>query len=298
MSMRQDAAPSIPSVGQADAELPEAHTAASQRRRAGIMLLLPPSETKSTGGSGLALDTARLSFASELTAARRQTIGWLTQLCRDPDAAAQALRLTARQARSLEDDRDLAEAATKPALQRYTGVLYDAIGEQTLTPQMRAWLSDHVLVQSALFGLISLGDEIPAYRLSAGTRKSVYDLSAVWHEPCAAVLHRLLADGATVIDLRSKAYAALAPLPKHPRAHVVEVVVRDEDGRHRPLNHFNKKSKGAFTRALAECAEERAAEAMGAESDQSLLVSAADRIGARLICGGEGADWLLEIREE
>ncbi|MCD7101015.1 YaaA family protein [Pseudoclavibacter sp. 13-3] len=259
------------------------------------MLLLPPSETKSAGGDRPSLDMTRLSFASTLTAARRQTIHWLTQLCADPDSAAQALRLTVRQARALQDDRHLDTAATTPAVQRYTGVLYDAIGEQTLAPPMRSWLGAHVFVQSALFGLISLSDEIPTYRLSAGTRKSVYDLNAAWHEPCTAVLQRRLAEGATVIDLRSKSYAALAPLPEHPHAHVVEVVVRDEDGRHRPLNHFNKKSKGAFTRALAECADERAADAMVVDNDRSLLAAAADRIGARLICDGEGADWLLEI---
>jgi cytoplasmic iron level regulating protein YaaA (DUF328/UPF0246 family) len=55
-----------------------------------------------------------------------------------------------------------------------------------------------------------------------------------------------------IIDLRSEGYAALGPTPAREHVHYVRVLARDENGRTRALNHFNKQAKGLFTRALIE----------------------------------------------
>ena len=56
------------------------------------------------------------------------------------------------------------------------------------------------------------------------------------------------ADPSFVLDLRSESYVALGPVPGSVSSAYVRVVT--EHGR--ALNHFNKKSKGLLTRALAE----------------------------------------------
>jgi cytoplasmic iron level regulating protein YaaA (DUF328/UPF0246 family) len=53
----------------------------------------------------------------------------------------------------------------------------------------------------------------------------------------------------TVIDLRSKAYAQLAPIPEELNSYEVEVVSEDAKGVRKALNHFNKQAKGSFVRA-------------------------------------------------
>jgi cytoplasmic iron level regulating protein YaaA (DUF328/UPF0246 family) len=55
-----------------------------------------------------------------------------------------------------------------------------------------------------------------------------------------------------VLDLRSEGYADLGPLELSPERVYVRVMARGADGETRALNHFNKKTKGAFTRALVQ----------------------------------------------
>jgi cytoplasmic iron level regulating protein YaaA (DUF328/UPF0246 family) len=52
-----------------------------------------------------------------------------------------------------------------------------------------------------------------------------------------------------IIDLRSKAYAELAPLPDEIEHYSVTVEVEYPDGSRRTLNHFNKKAKGQLVRS-------------------------------------------------
>jgi cytoplasmic iron level regulating protein YaaA (DUF328/UPF0246 family) len=58
-----------------------------------------------------------------------------------------------------------------------------------------------------------------------------------------------------LLDLRSEGYVALGPASGHPERYFLRVVTETEDGRSRALNHFNKKAKGEFTRALLENGE-------------------------------------------
>lgn len=53
-----------------------------------------------------------------------------------------------------------------------------------------------------------------------------------------------------MLDLRSKDYAALAPLPAG-IGYALHVVQRGDDGAVRALNHFNKAAKGDLVRRLA-----------------------------------------------
>ncbi|GAA1689032.1 peroxide stress protein YaaA [Microcella alkalica] len=213
-------------------------------------LILPPSETKRDGGAaGSCLDLTALSFP-DLTDARRDVLDALASLLSDDEAAARALKLSARAAdRELARDRAVRATPTMAAMDRYTGVLYDALGASVLSPSARARAHRHVLVHSALLGLVGAGDLLPAYRLSHDSRLPGLALKRHWSAANAAVLASL--DG-PILDLRSEGYAALGPLPERDDALFVRVVSIGEDGAARALNHFNKKGKGAFVRDLLE----------------------------------------------
>lgn len=209
-----------------------------------MKILLPPSETKRPGGSGAALDLDALALP-ELRAQREAVVDALVQLAADPDRSQRVLKLSARQLGDIEANRMLRSAPTMPAVDRYTGVLFDALDAPGLDAAARRWLGQHVLIHSAPFGPIGALDPIPAYRLAAGTSlPGIPPLRRHWAEATGAAL----SDLGFVLDLRSEAYVALGPIPAATPAAYVRVVT--EAGR--ALNHFNKKAKGELVRALAQ----------------------------------------------
>lgn len=211
-----------------------------------MRILLPPSETKRDGGADVALDLSALSF-SALTPIRAEAATAVVALAREPEHMMRALKLGPRLAHEVERNRALLDSPTMPAIDRYTGVLFDALDAATLDAEARAYAADHVVVHSALFGPLGAMDPIPAYRLSHDSRLPGVRLKARWREPIAAVLE---ADTGVVLDLRSEAYVELGPAPVHADAAFVRVVSVDGNGRRRALNHFNKRAKGLFTRAV------------------------------------------------
>lgn len=249
-----------------------------------MLFLLPPSETKCAGGSNLNIGLVALSFGA-LNPARDAVLAALTQLCTDEPSAIKALKLGAKQHHEVQTNLGISSAPTMPAILRYTGTLFDAVNGRGLkgTPtefnqldadQLRR-AREMVLIQSALFGLVDSTDLIPEYRLSAGTSLPGLNLKKLWAEAHLAVWPRI--SGEIVIDLRSKAYADLAPIGEGIESHSVEVAVEQPDGSRAPLNHFNKKAKGQLVRAalLAETSPqtladlERCAKSAGLTLEQS-----------------------------
>lgn len=212
-----------------------------------MQFLLPPSETKRDGGANAPLELDRLSFPS-LTDARRAALAALSSLCVDGEAAARALKLSATAAPpELARNRAVEQSPTMSAIERYTGVLYDALGVAEWRGAARERASQHLIVHSALFGLVRADDPIPAYRLSCDSRLPGPTMRARWSALNAEVLASL--EG-PLIDLRSESYAALGPLPDRRDAVFVRVVAVGADGVARALNHFNKKGKGEYLQTL------------------------------------------------
>lgn len=211
-----------------------------------MLILLPPSETKRDGGDATARLTQRALGFPALAPARRVALAALEELSRDPESAMRALKLGPKLAHEVERNRRIRRAPVLPAIDRYDGVLYDALDAASLPPAARAFAHEHLAIASALFGLTRALDPIPAYRLSADSRLPGVSLSRLWAEPVAA---ELASARGLVLDLRSEAYSALGPAPRHGAAVFVRVV-SDDGGRRRALNHFNKAGKGRLVREL------------------------------------------------
>ncbi|MGW9114742.1 YaaA family protein [Microbacterium sp. NPDC055683] len=215
-----------------------------------MLVLLPPSETKRPDGDPVPLDLSRLRLPS-LGQLREQAVAALVALSQDEDEAVRVLKLSSRQRGAVEVNRVLREAPTMPAVDRYTGVLYDALSAGSLDESARGWLAAHVLIQTAPLGPVGAGDAIPAYRLAAGARlPGLPPLRRHWSEATTSAL-RDAALGGLVVDLRSKSYVELGAVPDDLPGVYVHVVA-EEDGAVRALNHFNKKAKGLLVRRMAE----------------------------------------------
>jgi cytoplasmic iron level regulating protein YaaA (DUF328/UPF0246 family) len=211
-----------------------------------VLVLLPPSEGKAAGGNGPPLDLAGLSFPS-LTPARERVVAAVGRAAREHrDAFRAALGLRASQEHHLDDDAGLTSSPTLPALERYTGVVYDQLGYATLRGPARRRANASLVVASALLGLVRPLDRVPAYRLSGGTSvPGLGGLPGVWRPALEA---ELAAQRGPVVDLRSGAYVALGAAPD-----AVQVrVLRETGGRRTVVSHDNKWTKGRLARALCE----------------------------------------------
>nr|BFF10836.1 peroxide stress protein YaaA [Microbacterium flavescens] len=215
-----------------------------------MLILLPPSETKRTGGRARPLDAASLALPS-LAPQRAAVIDALVALSADEAEAARVLKLGRTQLGEVAVNAALREAPTMPAVDRYTGVLFDALDAASLPAVSRRWLGAHVRVHSAPFGPIGALDPIPSYRLGASASlPGLASLRNVW---ASAVTAALAAEQPRfVLDLRSEAYVGLGPVPASVPSLYVRVVAEAEAGAVRALNHFNKHAKGALVRRLAE----------------------------------------------
>jgi len=212
-----------------------------------VLLLLPPSETKRQGGSNLTIEQVHLSYG-QLNEARELVLEDLLKVCKSKPKAAKVLKLSPKQLGEIDLNLGIKTAPTMPAYERYEGTLYKAIDTASFTSHEVEMMRSHVLMQSALFGLISATDRIPWYRLSAGTALPKVNLKKIWKEHQPAAWARLV--DTPIIDLRSKAYVDLAPIPEEIDSYWVEVVAEDSKGQRRALNHFNKTAKGEFVGAF------------------------------------------------
>ncbi|WP_308116569.1 YaaA family protein [Leifsonia poae] len=177
----------------------------------------------------------------------------MASLSRDREASIRALKLGPKQAAEVDRNREIPKAPTMPAIERYTGVLYDALDPGSLSVDARAFAHTAVAVHSALLGLVAADDLIPAYRLSFDSRLSLdKDVPTLKKRWAPAVGKVLAARPGLILDLRSEGYAALGPAPLREHVHYVRVLARDAGGAVRALNHFNKQAKGLFARALIE----------------------------------------------
>ncbi|OCB13491.1 hypothetical protein A5717_13510 [Mycolicibacterium porcinum] len=212
-----------------------------------MIVLLPPSETKRTGGDG---PPVRLDILSspKLTPLRQSLIDELVALAADPPACRTALGISASQDAEIERNAALWQAPTMPAIERYTGVLYDALDIGSLRGAAATRARARLAVGSALFGLLRADDPVPAYRLSASSKlPGQPGLSRRWRP----LLEPVLADIAAhelIVDLRSGSYAGLGRIPDAVR---VQVLAEHADGHRTVVSHFNKAHKGHLARALA-----------------------------------------------
>ena len=212
-----------------------------------MLVLLPPSETKVSGGEpGTSLDLSQLSFAAQ-NPVRSALLQQVVKLSADETAALSALKLGPKGAPEVQRNQEALRSPVMPALERYTGVLFDALDVHDLEPVPRAWVEDTVAVFSALFGLLRAFDPIPAYRLSFDSKLSGGPLATQWAQVTKEVWEQV---PDFVLDLRSEGYRKLAPVPPG-QGVFVSLVKEGPVGSRKAVGHANKSAKGTLVRSLA-----------------------------------------------
>ena len=241
-----------------------------------MLVLLPPSEGKTAARRGKPLDLGTLSFPG-LTSTRETVLEALVGLAqRDPQRALSVLGLSPRQLDEVARDAVLETAPTATASRVYSGVLYEALDLATLDATAKRRAQRQIVVSSALFGALRVGDRIPAYRLSGDTSlPGLGPVSSLWRDPLASVMSET-AGRSLVVDLRSGVYAAMWRPTGDVAARTVAVRVLQEmpDGSRKVVSHFNKATKGRLVRQwLQDAADPRDADDLADACEKAGVVA-------------------------
>lgn len=188
------------------------------------LILLPPSEGKADGGDGAAWAAGTMADGA-LDTSRRSVL-----------QAALGAGATRR------------GAPTRPAMERYTGVLYKELRWASLPAAARRRGSAQVRVVSGLWGLVAPDDPIPHYKLKMSASLEGLGRLATWWRPCLAPVVAVRAEGAVVWDLLPNEHEAA--MDWSVAAPAQRVTVRFVDAQGRTVSHWNKLLKGSLVRWL------------------------------------------------
>lgn len=137
-----------------------------------------------------------------------------------------------------------------PAIERYTGVLYDALDHSSLKAAQRKRLDRSVIIFSGLWGLVAPADPIPDYKLKMGASlPGLGKLSTWWRDDLSAAL-REVARGRQIWNLLPNEHAAAWQAREGLPQYTVRFLERGGDGSLKAVSHWNKFLKGALVRFL------------------------------------------------
>ncbi|MHB8185753.1 MAG: YaaA family protein [Dermatophilaceae bacterium] len=208
-----------------------------------MLILLPPSETKTGRIRGRPADPGRISFP-ELEVTRAEVAAALALISVQTDAP-ELLGVSANLRADIAHNTRLGSAPAVPVADLYTGVLYDALDLPSMDTTARRRANRWLVVVSALFGALRPADKVPPYRLSMGVSLGeLGPLAAVWRAPLAAVLPTAAGRG-LIVDCRSSTYAA-AWVPQG------DLATRWVQIRVPGATHMAKHTRGLVARQLCE----------------------------------------------
>ncbi len=219
-----------------------------------MLILLPPSEGKTPPRRGRSLDLGTLSFP-ELTSLRESLVGTVARLSSEPDAA-RLLEVNPNLVGDIERNTRLRTAPTATASHVYTGVLYQALDVDSLDAASKRRANRWVVVVSALFGALRLGDRVPAYRVNmCSTLPGVGYLSHEWRQKLPEALDAAARPRELVVDCRSSTYAAVWRPTGERAERWVHVTVPG-------ASHMAKHTRGLVTRELVQAEAPRTPHAL------------------------------------
>jgi len=215
-----------------------------------VLILLPPSEGKSSPAGKSRLDLDSLVFSDHLSGKRAELVAALEKLGKAPrKKAIEALGISDGQAGEIARDAELASAPVAAASKVYTGVLYDRLDFASLPAAGKRRAAKNLLISSALWGFLAPGDRIPYYRFSMGARlPKVGGLPAFWRQSLGEAMTEAGHDepGGLVLDMRSGSYSS-AWKPK--RARLVSVRgFTESGGKRKAISHMAKAVRGDVAR--------------------------------------------------
>ena len=162
------------------------------------------------------------------------------------------------------------------AIQVYTGVLYAALGWNTLTKAQQKLAQSSIVIISAKYGALRPLDPIEPYKEKIVNKEMAPKVAAVL-------------DGLTpslIIDCRSSTYQTVwqSPIEKTVEVKVFTTVA----GEKKVITHMSKKTRGEVAHHLLESSSEP-------KNPQELHEIISQKFECKLIEGSKKTPWVLEV---
>jgi len=203
-----------------------------------MKILIPPSEGKAKIKSGeVRFSETNFKYEREVNQVVR-----LLELIDDEDLS--SVYGTSAEKASLfhRQNQDVFNSYCAPAIERYTGVVYEHINWATLSDSAKDYMEKYVYIFSGLFGLLTPKTLIPDYKL----KMNVLSLQYHWNP----VLTEALKDEKDIIDLLPQVHRK-AYTPNKENVFPVDFQITNK-GKKSAAGHFGKAVKGEFIRYIAE----------------------------------------------
>ena len=213
-----------------------------------LLVLVPPSEAKTPGGT---LRVGVGAFDAALEDDRRRVIEALLATLKGSTARRQEIVLNARGPlleRALEATRRLAEDRVPrlAAWQRYSGVVWSHLAPASLEPAQRR----RILIPSSLYGITTAEDRIADFRLKMNVGVAPLGTMSTFWRPKVTPVLAAHAKRSTIVNLLPLEHEAALDLGELARTrHVVRVQFIDGEGG-TTVGHDAKAVKGILARTL------------------------------------------------
>jgi len=203
-----------------------------------MKILIPPSEGKArTKGSKIKFSDTNFKFERHVNQVVR-----LLELIDDEDLRSVYGTSSEKALGFHRQNQDIFNSFCAPAIERYTGVVYEHINWPTLSEKSKKYMEKHTFIFSGLFGMLTPMTLIPDYKL----KMNVLSLQHHWNP----ILTEALNNEKSIIDLLPQVHRK-AYTPNKKNVIPVDFLIINK-GKKTAAGHFGKAVKGEFIRHMAQ----------------------------------------------
>jgi len=202
-----------------------------------MKILIPPSEGKAkTKATKTIFSTTNFKFERYVTQVVR-----LLELIDDEDLRSVYGTSSEKALGFHRQNQDIFNSPCAPAIERYTGVVYEHINWASLSEKSKIYMEQNVFIFSGLFGMLTPLTLIPDYKL----KMNVLSLQHHWNP----ILTEALYNETSIIDLLPQVHRK-AYTPNKKNVIPVDFLIINK-GKKTAAGHFGKAVKGEFIRYMA-----------------------------------------------
>ena len=203
-----------------------------------MKILIPPSEGKArVKATGTIFSDTNFKFKRHVNQVVR-----LLELIDDEDLRSVYGTSTEKALGFHRQNQDIFNSKCAPAIERYTGVVYEHIDWMSLSEKAKKYMGKYVFIFSGLFGMLTPNTPIPDYKL----KMNVLSLQHHWNP----ILTEALKNEKPIIDLLPQVHRK-AYKPNNKNVIPVDFLIINK-GKKTAAGHFGKAVKGEFIRYMAE----------------------------------------------
>ena len=208
-----------------------------------IHILLAPSETKSEGGSLAALNQNSFML-KELYSQREEIFFAYKEMIQREDFAELSQKFGIKKEKDIQKYLlDITENPTKKAIERYTGVAFDAIEYENLDKASQEYIDENVMLFSNLFGPVLASNHLPLYKLKQGEKLDGIAIDNHYKNSFTGALDEYLSGD--IIDLRAGVYEKFYKISK---PYTTFKFLKDG----KVVSHWAKAYRGKLVKILAQ----------------------------------------------